>query len=63
MVNKLEQKIFFIDGLVNIAAAQTYEQLWKKIEKIIDYELYFLSPADGNINWPFDKIPHNLFSF
>jgi len=56
----MTKKIFFIDGLVNIAAAQTYEQLWKKIEKIIDYELYFLSPVEGNINWPFDKIPPNV---
>ena len=53
----MKKKIFFIDGLINISAAQTFLFLQKIISDKKDFELFFLSPKNDAIKWPYTQSP------
>ena len=56
----MKKKIFFIDGLINISAAQTFLFLQKIISDKKDFELFFLSPKNDAVKWPYTQSPLNL---
>ena len=56
----MKKKIFFIDGLINISAAQTFLFLQKIISDKKDFELFFVSSKNDEAKWPYTQIPHNL---
>ena len=56
----MKKKIFFIDGLINISAAQTFLFLQKIISDKKDFELFFLSPKNDAVKWPYTQFPLNL---
>ena len=56
----MKKKIFFIDGLINISAAQTFLFLQKMISDKKDFELFFLSPKNDAVKWPYTQSPLNL---
>jgi len=56
----MKKKIFFIDGLINISAAQIFSFLQKIISDKKDFELFFLSPKNDEAKWPYTQFPLNL---
>ena len=56
----MKKKIFFIDGLINISAAQIFLFLQKIISDKKDFELFFLSPKNDEAKWPYTQFPLNL---
>ena len=56
----MKKKIFFIDGLINISAAQTFLFLQKIISDKKDFELFFISSKNDEAKWPYTQKPHNL---
>ena len=56
----MKKKIFFIDGLSNISAAQTFLFLQKIISDKKDFELFFISSKNDEAKWPYTQKPHNL---
>ena len=56
----MKKKIFFIDGLINISAAQTFLFLQKIISDKKDFELFFLSSKNDEAKWPYTQFPLNL---
>ena len=56
----MKKKIFFIDGLINISAAQTFLFLQKIISDKKDFELFFLSSKNDAAKWPYTQFPLNL---
>ena len=56
----MKKKIFFIDGLINISAAQIFSFLQKIISDKKDFELFFLSPKNDEVKWPYTQFPLNL---
>lgn len=53
-------KIIFIDGLSNIAAAQTYFYLREITKNKYNYELSFICPINSDIKWPLENQPPNV---
>jgi len=56
----MKKKIFFIDGLINISAAQIFLFLQKIISDKKDFELFFLSSKNDEAKWPYTQFPLNL---
>jgi glycosyltransferase involved in cell wall biosynthesis len=56
----MKKKIFFIDGLINISAAQIFLFLQKIISDKKDFELFFLSSKNDAAKWPYTQFPLNL---
>ena len=56
----MKKKIFFIDGLINISAAQIFLFLQKIISDKKDFELFFISSKNDEAKWPYTQKPHNL---
>ncbi|SVE38380.1 uncharacterized protein METZ01_LOCUS491234, partial [marine metagenome] len=56
----MKKKIFFIDGLINISAAQIFLFLQKIISDKKDFELFFLSSKNDEAKWPYTQSPLNL---
>ena len=56
----MKKKIFFIDGLINISAAQIFSFLQKIISDKKDFELFFLSSKNDEAKWPYTQFPLNL---
>ena len=55
-----EKRIFLVDGLINISAAQIYVFLQKIILKNNEFELFFISGTDKKMRWPYSQVPQNL---
>ena len=51
----MKKKIFFIDGLINISAAQTFLFLQKIISDKKDFELFFISSKNDEAKWPYTQ--------
>ena len=56
----MKKKIFLIDGLINISAAQIFLFLQKIISDKKDFELFFLSSKNDEAKWPYRQFPLNL---
>ena len=56
----MKKKIFFIDGLINISAAQIFLFLQNIISDKKDFELFFISSKNDEAKWPYTQKPHNL---
>ena len=56
----MKKKIFLIDGLINISAAQIFLFLQKIISDKKDFELFFLSSKNDEAKWPYTQFPLNL---
>ena len=56
----MKKKIFLIDGLINISAAQIFLFLQKIISDKKDFELFFLSSKNDAAKWPYTQFPLNL---
>ena len=56
----MKKKIFFIDGLINISAAQTFLFLQNIISDKKDFELFFLTSKNDEAKWPYAQTPQNL---
>ena len=56
----MKKKIFLIDGLINISAAQIFLFLQKIISDKKDFELFFLSSKNDEAKWPYAQFPLNL---
>ena len=56
----MKKKIFFIDGLINISAAQTFVFLQNIISDKKDFELFFLTSKSDEAKWPYAQTPRNL---
>ena len=55
-----EKRIFLVDGLINISAAQIYVFLQKIILKNNEFEIFFISTTDKKMSWPYSQVPQNL---
>ena len=56
----MKKKIFFIDGLINISAAQTFLFLQNIISDKKDFELFFVTSKNDEAKWPYTQFPLNL---
>lgn len=54
------KKIFLVDGLSNVSAAQIYEKLLKETSADRKYEFYFVVPEEQIIRWPYKNPPPNV---
>ena len=56
-----KKKIFFVDGLINKSASQTFTFIEKISREKENFEPFFVTTKHENMKWPYSKIPQNIF--
>ena len=56
-----KKKIFFVDGLINKSASQTFTFIEKISKEKENFEPFFVTTKHENMKWPYSKIPQNIF--